>query len=147
MEIFEPVPPIQRKTGSFRNAVLSKKGATALFSDSIPKGINIKSINKEVKGGRVYIKAFPGAKSTQLNHYVLPALEEYSYDAAIMHVGINDIKIKRSQRFKSDLPKNVIKVGKICQNHKFGKIFISGITPSTQTNVDISNITKNTRIA
>ena len=42
----------------------------------------------------------------------------------------------------NDLPENVIKVGKICQNHKIGKIFISGITPSTRTNVDISNIYK-----
>ena len=37
--------------------------------------MNIKSINKQVKGGRIYTKAFPGAKSTQLNHYVLPTLE------------------------------------------------------------------------
>ena len=49
METFEPVPPNQRITGSYRNAVLPKKGAIALFSDSIPKGINIKSINKQVK--------------------------------------------------------------------------------------------------
>ena len=42
----------------------------------------------------------------------------------------------------NDLPENVIKVGKICQNHNIGKIFISGITPSTRTNHDISNIYK-----
>ena len=119
-----------------------KKGAIALFSGSILKGINIKSINKQVKGGRIYIKAFLGAKSTQFNHYVLPTLEEYSYDAAIIHVGINDIL--RSKEFSdlNDLPENVIKVRKICQSHNIGKIFISGITPSTRTNADISNINK-----
>ena len=100
METFEPLPPIQRITGLYRNATLLKKGAIALFSDSIPKGMNIKSINKQVKGGRIYIKAFAGAKSTELNHYVLATLEEYNYGAAILHVGINDIKIKRSQRLK-----------------------------------------------
>ena len=46
METFEKVPPIQRITGSCRNAV----------SDSIPKGMNIKKLNKQVKGGRIYIK-------------------------------------------------------------------------------------------
>ena len=40
--------------------------------------MNIKSINKQGKGGRIYIKAFPGAKSTQLKHYVLLTLEEYT---------------------------------------------------------------------
>ena len=75
METFEPVPPTQRITTSYRNAVLPKKGAIALFSDNITKGMNIKNINKQVKGGRIYIKAFPGVKSTQLNHYVSSTLD------------------------------------------------------------------------
>ena len=49
METFEPAPPNQRITGSYRNAALPKKGAFVLFSASIPKEINIKSINKQVK--------------------------------------------------------------------------------------------------
>ena len=130
METSEPVPPIQRITGSYRNAVLPKKGAIGLFSDSIPKGVNIKSTNKQVKGGRIYIKAFTGAKSTHLNHYVLPTLEEYSYDAAMIYVGINDILRSKDPNDLNDLPKNVMKVGKICRNHNVGKIFMSGITPS-----------------
>ena len=40
------------------------------------------------------------------------------------------------------LPENIIKVGKICQNHNIGEIFISGIIPSTLTNVDICDINK-----
>ena len=31
-----------------------------------------KGKNKQVKGGRIYIKVFPGAKSTELSHYLLP---------------------------------------------------------------------------
>ena len=103
------------------------KGAIALFSDSIPKGMNIKSMNKQVKGGRrIYIKAFPGAVSSQLIHYFLPTLEEHSYDAASIHVIINDILRSKDPNDLDDLPDNVIKVGKICQNHNIGKIFISG---------------------
>ena len=53
--------------------------------------MNIKEINRQIHGDRIHMKAFPEAKSTQLNHYVTSSLKEYSYDAAIIHVGINDI--------------------------------------------------------
>ena len=123
----------------------SLKSPTAPFSDSISKGMSIKGINKQVKGGRIYIKAFPGAKSTQFNHYVLPTLEEYSYDTAIINVEIDDILISKDPKELKDLPQNVIKVEKICQNYNIAKIFISGIPQSTRTNVDISNINKKMR--
>ena len=57
----------------------------------MPGGMNIKEINRQIQSGRIHLKVFPGAQSTQLNHYVTPILQEYSYDAAIIHVGINDI--------------------------------------------------------
>ena len=47
--------------------------------------MNTKEINRQIQGGRIHVKAFPGAKSTQLNHYVNPSQEEYSYDAAMLH--------------------------------------------------------------
>ena len=53
--------------------------------------MNIKEISRQIQGGRIHVRAFPGAKSTQLNYYVAPTLEEYSNDAAIIHVDINDI--------------------------------------------------------
>ena len=68
--------------------------------------------------------------------------EEYSYDAAIIHIGINDILRSKDSNDLNHLPENVIKAGKICQNHNIDKILISGIIPSTRTNVDISNINK-----
>ena len=96
----------------------------------------------KVSTSKLKVVVFAGAISTQLNHYVLRTLEEYSYDAAIIHFGINDILRSKDSNDLNDLPENVIKVGKICQNHNIGKIFISGITPSTRANVDISNINK-----
>ena len=87
-----------------RNTAIHKKGDIALFSDSIPRGMNIKEINRQIQGGRIHVKAFPGAKSTQLNHYVTPTLEEYRYDAAIIHVGINDIlRSKHDELVKSTI--------------------------------------------
>lgn len=49
--------------------------------DSIPKGINMRNFNSLLTEGKVYMKAFLGAKSTQLNNYVRP--NEFQHDAAI----------------------------------------------------------------
>ena len=102
--------------------------------------MNIKEINRQIRGGRIHVKAFPEAKSTQLNHYVTPTLEEY--DAAIIHVGINDIL--RSKHY-DELPGNIIKVGNTCQKYDTGKIYISAILPSTKTNINIFDINKKLR--
>ena len=52
--------PLQRIKNSYRNTVIHKKGDIALFSDSIPRGMNIKEINRQIQGGKIHIKAFPG---------------------------------------------------------------------------------------
>ena len=114
----------------------------ALFSDSIPRRMNIKEINRQIQGGRIHVKAFPGAKSAQLNHYVTPTLEECSYDAAIIHVGINDILRSKHYDELDKLPGNIIKEGNICQKYNIGKIYISAILPSTRLNINIFDINK-----
>ena len=53
--------------------------------------MKMKHLNSQVKEGRIQSKVFRGAKANQLNHYVIPTLEEFNYDCAIIHVGINDI--------------------------------------------------------
>ena len=114
----------------------------ALFSDSIPRRMNIKEINRQIQGGRIHVKAFPGAKSAQLNHYVTPTLEECSYDAAIIHVGINDILRSKHYDELDKLPGNIIKEGNICQKYNIGKIYISAILPSIRLNINIFDINK-----
>ena len=44
----------------------------------------------------------------QLNHYVTQTLEEYSYDAAIVHFGINDILRSKHYDELDKLPGNII---------------------------------------
>ena len=83
--------PLQRVKNSNRNGVILKKSNIGLFPGSIPRVINIKEINRQIQSSRIHVKAFPGAKSPQLNYYVTQTLKEYRYDAAIIHVGINDI--------------------------------------------------------
>ena len=101
---------------------------------------------EKIQGGRIHVKAFPGAKSTQLNHYVIPTLEEYSYDAAIIHVCINDIL--RSEHDQLDkLPRIIIRLGNTCQEYNIGNIYIyiSAILPSTRTEINIFDINKKLR--
>ena len=56
-------PPIQRVIHSYGNTVNTKRKDTALFADSIPKGMRMKDINSRIKGGQIHLKSFPGAKS------------------------------------------------------------------------------------
>ena len=41
--------------------------------------------------GTANLKVFPGATIRQLNHYIIPTLEEDTPGTAIIHVGINNI--------------------------------------------------------
>ena len=141
----EAFRPLQRITNSYRNAVIPKKGDIALFSDSILRGMNIKEINRQIQGGRVHVKAFPAAKSTQLNHYVKPTLEEYEYDAAIIDVGFNDILRPKHYDELDKLPGNITKVANTCQKYSIGKIYIPAILPSTRTKLNIFDIKKKLR--
>ena len=137
--------PLQRIKNSYRNLAIPKKGNIPLFSDSIPGGISIKEINRQIQGGQIHVKAFPGAKSTQLNYYVTPTLEEYSYDAGIIHVVVNDILRSKHYDELDKLPGNIIKVGNTCQKCNIGKICIQTILPSTRTNINIFDINKKLR--
>ena len=68
----------------------------------------------------------------------------YSYDAAIIHVGINDIL--RSKHDESDkLSGNIVKVGDTCKKYNIGKKYISAILPSTRTDYNLFDINKKLR--
>ena len=55
---------MQRVIHSYGNAVNPKRKDIALFSDSIPKGMRMKDVNSQVKGGKIHLKLFPDAKAT-----------------------------------------------------------------------------------
>ena len=123
----EEQSPIHNINSTYSNAVLPKKKNIALFSDSIPPGIKMKHPNFQVKEGRIYLKAFPGAEVNQLNHYVVPTLEEFDYDCAIIHVGVNDIPRSKDMSELKDLPKKIIQIGTTCQSYNIGKVYVSSI--------------------
>ena len=45
-------------------------GDIKIFSDSIPRGIGMRDLNKFVREGKPKLKCFPGVTSNQLLHYL-----------------------------------------------------------------------------
>ena len=133
-------PPIQRVIHSYGNIVYTKRKDTALFAESIPKGMRMKDINRRIKGRKIHLKSFSGAKASQLNHYIKPTLEEYKYDCTIIHVGINGIIRNKNDTDLNNLPDSILEIANTCQNYNIVKIFISALLPSKRTKVNISQI-------
>ena len=133
-------PPIQPVINSYVNAVNPRRKDIALFADSIPKGMRMEDLNSCVKGGKIHLKSSPGAKASQLKHYIKPTLEEYKYDCAIIDVGINDILRNRNDTDLNNPPESILQIVNTCQNYNIGKILISALLPSRRTKVNISQI-------
>ena len=68
-----------------------KSKRVIMFSDSISKGIRIGEFNRYITNATARLKSFPGATSKELTHYVVPTLQEESFNSALIHIGINDI--------------------------------------------------------
>ena len=85
--------------------------------------MKMKHLNCQVKKGRIHLKAFLGAKANQLNHYVIPILEEFDYDCAMIHVGINNILRSKDMSELKDLPKKIMEIGTTCQGYSIGKVW------------------------
>ena len=86
-----------------------------------------------MEGGRIQVKPFPGAKSTQLNHYVTPTWKIIVM--AIIHVGYNDMLRSKHHVELDKLSGNIIKVGNTRQMYNIRNIYISVILPSTRTDI------------
>ena len=72
-----------------------------------------------------------------------PTLEEYTYGAAIIHVGINDILRCKIDEELKELPNNIMKIAHACQEYNIRKIFYSSIVSCTRTFVNIAKINEN----
>ena len=82
--------------------------------------MRMKDINSRIKGGKIHLKSYPGAKVSQLNHYIKPTLEEYKYDCAIIHVGINDVIRDKNDIDLNNLPDSILEIANTCQNNHLG---------------------------
>ena len=132
--------PVQKVTHSYADLVSPKMKNVVIFSDSMVNRLKMKQFNSYIHGGKVYLKASPGAKADQLNHHIKPSLEEYEYDTAIIHVGINDILQNKDENEVSDTPQKIINTADTCRNYNIPKIFISSIIRHSRTAADIDYI-------
>ena len=103
------MPPKKNTSNNYSDAFKPRKKNIVFFSDSISENLKMKIFNAAVRGGRVHRKSFPGSKAVQLNHHTKPTLQEYTYDAAIIHVGINDILRCKNDEELKELLNNIMK--------------------------------------
>ena len=84
-------------------------------------------------------KSFSGSKEVQHNHHVKPTLQEYTYDAAIIHFDINDIRCCKNYKELKELANDIMKIAHLCQKY-FGKMFTISITTCTRAFANIAEI-------
>ena len=80
----------------------------------------MKDLNSRVKGGKIHLISFPGAKSSQLNHCIKSTLEEYKQDCTFVHVGISDILLNKNDTDMNNLPDSILEITNTCQNYNIG---------------------------
>ena len=98
----------------------------------------MREFNNHLEEGIAHLKAFPGSKSQQLNHNSIPILQEYEYDRAIIHVGINDlIENPNENKDATKITRDVIDIALQCRSHNIGTVFISSTVYSTKVNYEL----------
>ena len=105
---------------------------------SFNRGIKSES-DKTLRSRQSRFKHFPRASSKDLLHYIDPALEEQNFEAAIIHIGINDILYDNSSRQINILLQNIKEIGKKCKNYKVKYVFISSLTFNTRISHKLLN--------
>ena len=98
----------------------------------------MREFNNQLEEGIAQFKAFPGSTSQQLNHHLIPVLQEHEYNGAIIYIGIKDlIKNPNENKYATKIPRGVIDIALQCQNHNIGTVFISSIVYSTKVNYEL----------
>ena len=91
--------------GNSNYASISKNGRkTLVVGDSHVKRIRRIDFNKEHRNGKTYFRSFSGATSKQLDHYIIPSLNDDKPDAVLNKASYEDIA------------RNIIKIGSNCKS-------------------------------
>lgn len=79
-----------------------KYRSTTIIGDSLIKDIKGYKLKKAINNGdKVYVKAFPGASTECMEHFVKPSIK-YNPDLFILHTGSNDLRKNKSPREIAD---------------------------------------------
>ena len=108
---------------SYSSIVKQKPKNVVIFTDGMLKSLRMKEFNKYLNGSIAHLKPFPGLKAKQMDHHVIPILDEY--DAAAIHVGINDLLKSRTNINVSEIAKDIINIALRCRSNNIVTIFIS----------------------
>ena len=98
-----------------------------------------------MKEGRTHLTVFFGVKDNQLNHYLVLTLEEFDYDCAIIHLGINDMLRSKDTSELKDLSKKIMQIRVTCERFNIGKVYVSSILSSTRTSFNIGQMNESTK--
>ena len=90
--------------------------------------------NSCINGANVQLKSFPGCKAMQLDHHTISILQEQYYDAAWIHVEINDLQNSSSKKSVHESCNDIIEIVLRCRSHNIATIIISSIAYSTKVN-------------
>ena len=125
-------------TSTYSNVVRNKKKNIVLFTNSIPKTLCMGELNCHVNGRKDHLKSFPGSKANQLNHHTVTLMEEHQYDAAAIHVRINDLLKGMANNVTVDsICNDILEIALRCRNHNIGEVFISSVTNSSKVSNEL----------
>ena len=118
-------PTIHHEQSRWRNR--RKIRRILMFSESISKGIRIHEFNRYITNTTARLKSLPGATSKEVTHYVVPKLQEESFNSALIRIGINDIlKDQRNLQFEP-LTWNILEISWRCKEYGIEEIIISSL--------------------
>ena len=113
-----------------------RKSKRIMFSDSIPKGIRIREFNRYITNTNARLKSFRGTNAKELIHYVVPTLQEESFNSALIHIGINDVLKEQSDLQCESLTRNILEISHKCKEHGIEEIIISSLVVTE--NIDLN---------
>ena len=116
-----------RKSAAPEDKFLKRKKQIVIFSDNILRGIRLCEFNNWLHKGYAQLKSFPGDVSKELLYYVEPRLKNKKFDAALLHVGVNDLVNYEGQGTLQNLLDNLKQIGLKCKSAGVKRILISGI--------------------
>lgn len=123
-------PIIRKKVvpGNRSYAETTAYGKKILFTgDSHLKRIKRNRLNKSFQNAKCILKPFGGAKIEDMEHYIIPNLEQNKPDVVIIHVGSNNISYNKLNVDPSVLAEKIINVGNNCIKYGVEDVVISSI--------------------
>ena len=101
------------------------KTKVVIVSDSITKRINMLKFNNDQQYDNTVKRAFPGATTSQLNHYVKASLVEDKPNKIIICGGTNNLS--RKNQSVSDIVKEIVEIVGSCRCGGVKQTFVSSL--------------------